>query len=54
MRSFRTSVLQGREHVSFTGQAQAVAEAEGLISIPPPTPEDARRWAEKLMRQPLE
>lgn len=36
--------------VAFTGQAGAVAE--GLVSIPPPTPEDARRWAEKIMTQP--
>jgi len=34
--------------VAFTGQAAAAVE--GLVSIPPPTPEDARRWAEKVMK----
>jgi len=37
--------------IAYTGQAQAVVEAEGLVSIPPPTPEDARRWAEKVLSQ---
>lgn len=33
--------------VAFTGQAEAAAE--GLVSIPPPTPEDAERWARHIM-----
>lgn len=33
--------------VVLSGQAEAVAE--GLVSIPPPTPEDAQRWAEKVL-----
>lgn len=31
------------------GEGEAVELASGLVSIPPPTPEDARRWAEKVM-----
>lgn len=39
--------------VAFAGQAEAIAE--GLVSIPPPTPEDARRWAEHVLlgRRPI-
>jgi hypothetical protein len=33
--------------VAFPGQAEAMAE--GLVSIPPPTPEDARRWAAEVL-----
>jgi hypothetical protein len=33
--------------VSLRGQAEAAAE--GLVSIPPPTEEDARRWAAEVM-----
>jgi hypothetical protein len=35
--------------VAFTGQAEALAE--GLMSIPPPTPEDAQRWARHIQGQ---
>jgi hypothetical protein len=37
--------------VAFAGQAQDLVETEVLVSIPPPTPEDARRWAEKVLTQ---
>lgn len=33
--------------VAFTGQSEAAAD--GLVSIPPPTPEDAERWARHIM-----
>jgi hypothetical protein len=33
--------------VGFPGQAEAAAE--GLVSIPPPTEADARRWAAEVM-----
>lgn len=33
--------------VAFTGQAAAAVE--GLVSIPAPDPEEARRWAEKVL-----
>jgi hypothetical protein len=33
--------------VAFTGQAEVAAE--NLVSIPPPTPEDAQRWARIIM-----
>lgn len=33
--------------VAFTGQAEVVAEE--LVSIPPPTPEDAQRWAQHVL-----
>jgi hypothetical protein len=35
--------------VAFAGQAHDLVETECLVSIPPPTPEEARRWAEKIM-----
>ncbi len=35
--------------VAFSGQAEAAAE--GLVSIPPPDAEAARRWAEFIMAQ---
>jgi hypothetical protein len=34
--------------VAFGGQSEAVAE--GLVSIPPPDAEAARRWAAKIMQ----
>ena len=34
--------------VAFSGQAEAAAE--GLVSIPPPDAEAARRWAAKIMQ----
>jgi hypothetical protein len=33
--------------VAFTGQAAAAAE--GLVSIPSPYPEEAKRWAERVL-----
>ncbi len=33
--------------VGLTGQETALSES--LVPIPPPTPEDARRWAESIM-----
>jgi hypothetical protein len=36
--------------VAFTGQAEIVAE--GLVSIPPPTPQDAERWARRVLEGP--
>jgi hypothetical protein len=33
--------------VAVAGQAEALAE--GLVSIPPPTPEEAQAWAEAVM-----
>lgn len=35
--------------VAFPGQAQAAAE--GLVSIPPPSPDDAQRWAIEVLRR---
>jgi hypothetical protein len=35
--------------VAFPGQAEAAAE--GLVSIPPPDAEAAKRWAETIMRK---
>lgn len=36
--------------VVCTGQAEAAAE--GLVSIPPPTREDAERWARSVLDKP--
>ena len=33
--------------VAFTGDAEAFAE--GLVSIPPPTPQDAEHWARTVL-----
>ena len=37
--------------VGFAGQAAAVSDGLGLVSIPPPSPEDAMRWAEKIIKR---
>lgn len=34
--------------VAFTGQAEVAAE--GLVPIPPPTPEDQQRWAQTILQ----
>lgn len=35
--------------VMFTGQAEAIVGELNLVSIPPPTPEEAKRWAEHIL-----
>lgn len=35
--------------VVFAGQAEVAAE--GLVPIPPPTPDDALRWADEVRRR---
>lgn len=37
--------------ITYTGQVEAMVETEGLVAIPPPTPEDAKRWADRILRQ---
>jgi hypothetical protein len=35
--------------VVFTGEVRSVTEGLGLVSIPPPTEDEARLWAAKIL-----
>ena len=55
VRAWRGTNDQGQAVIAFVA-CVSVDEAdgratEGLVSIPPPTPEDAARWADEVQRR---